>query len=127
MPTEVDAGDNAASRLASMIAETIRDWLDRKEILSSRARPIRAGDILILVQSRGPIVELLMRALKSRDVPVAGVDRMMLTQEIVCGARIGRLRCADDTREVQPPYGAVGIGRGDDTETPSFAGAATMA
>ncbi len=82
LPTEVDAGDNAASRLAEKIADTIKGWLDKKEILSSRARPIRAGDILILVQSRGPIVELLMRALKSRDVPVAGVDRMMLTQEI---------------------------------------------
>jgi ATP-dependent helicase/nuclease subunit A len=81
MPTEVDTGDNAASRLAEKIADTIKGWIG-KETLASRARPIRAGDILILVQSRGPIVELLMRALKSRDVPVAGVDRMMLTQEI---------------------------------------------
>ena len=82
MPTEVNAGDNAASRLAEKMAETIRGWLDTKEVLTSRARPIRAGDILILVQSRGPFVELLMRALKGRDVPVAGVDRMVLTQEI---------------------------------------------
>jgi len=82
LPTEIDSGDNAASRLAEKIAETIKGWLDKKEILASRARPIRAGDVLILVQSRGPIVELLMRALKSRDVPVAGVDRMTLMQEI---------------------------------------------
>ena len=82
LPTEVDSGENAASLLAEKMAETIRGWLDRKEILASRNRPIRAGDVLILVQSRGPIVELLMRALKSRDVPVAGVDRMTLMQEI---------------------------------------------
>ncbi len=82
MPTEVDAGDNAVSRLAEKIADTIKDWLDKKEMLASRARPIRAGDVMVLVQSRGPFVELLMRALKGRDVPVAGVDRMTLTQEI---------------------------------------------
>jgi ATP-dependent helicase/nuclease subunit A len=82
LPTDIDAGDNAASRLAEKIAATIRGWLDTREILASRARPIRPGDILVLVQSRGPFVELLMRALKSRSVPVAGVDRLMLTEEI---------------------------------------------
>jgi ATP-dependent helicase/nuclease subunit A len=82
MPTEVDGGDNAGSRLAGKIAETIKTWIDKKEILASRGRPIRAGDVLILVQSRGAFVELLMRALKSRDVPVAGIDRMILTEEI---------------------------------------------
>lgn len=82
MPTEIDSGDNAASRLADKIAATIRGWLDKKEILASKGRPIRAGDVLILVQSRGAFVDLLMRALKSTDVPVAGVDRMTLTEEI---------------------------------------------
>jgi len=82
MPTEVDAGDNAASRLAHKIAATIKGWLDKKEILASRGRPVRAGDVLILVQSRGAFVELLMRALKSQEVPVAGVDRMTLLDEI---------------------------------------------
>lgn len=82
MPTEVDAGDNAASRLAQKIAVTIRGWLDNKEVLASRGRPIRAGDVMVLVQSRGSFVELLMRALKSMDVPVAGVDRLTLLDEI---------------------------------------------
>jgi len=82
MPTGIDAGDNAASRLAGKIADTIHGWIAQKEILASKNRPIRAGDILILVQSRGAFVELLMRALKSRDVPVAGIDRMTLTEEI---------------------------------------------
>ncbi len=82
MPTEIDTGDNAASHLARKIAATIRHWIDTKETLASRARLIRAGDILILVQSRGAFVELLMRALKEQNVPVAGVDRMTLTEEI---------------------------------------------
>lgn len=82
LPTEIDAGDNAASRLAQQIATTVRGWLDNKEILASRGRPIRAGDVMVLVQSRGAFVELLMRALKSMDVPVAGVDRLTLLDEI---------------------------------------------
>lgn len=82
MPVAIDAGDNAASRLADKIAATVRGWLDSGEQLESRARPIRAGDILVLVQSRGAFVELLTRALKKQDVPVAGVDRLVLTEEI---------------------------------------------
>jgi ATP-dependent helicase/nuclease subunit A len=34
------------------------------------------------VQSRSAFVELLMRALKTRGIPVAGVDRLTLTEEI---------------------------------------------
>jgi ATP-dependent helicase/nuclease subunit A len=82
MPTEIDTGDNAASRLAQKISSTIKGWIDKGEILASKGRPVRAGDILILVQSRGAFVELLMRALKGLEVPVAGVDRMTLLDEI---------------------------------------------
>jgi ATP-dependent helicase/nuclease subunit A len=82
MPLAVEPGENAASKLARKIAETLRGWLDSGERLPSRARPVRAGDVLILVQSRGPFVERLMRALKEKNVPVAGIDRMTLTEEI---------------------------------------------
>lgn len=82
MPVEVETGDNAASKLAAKIATTVKDWLDSGEILASKNRKIRAGDVLLLVQSRGPLVEMMMRALKERGVPVAGIDRMTLTEEI---------------------------------------------
>lgn len=82
MPLEVEPGENAASKLARKIAETVRGWLDGGEMLESRGRPVRAGDILILVQSRRGLVEMLMRALKEKHVPVAGIDRMTLTEEI---------------------------------------------
>lgn len=82
MPVAVEQGDNAASRLARKIAQTVRSWIDNGEILASKNRPIRAGDVLILVQSRGALVEMLMRALKEADVNVAGIDRMTLTEEI---------------------------------------------
>ena len=82
MPIEIDDGDNAAARLALKIADTIKSWIDKKEMLASKGRSIRAGDVLILVQSRGAFVDLQLRALKSAGVPVAGVDRIKLTEEI---------------------------------------------
>lgn len=82
MPVDVEAGENAASRLARKIAETVRGWIDRGEILESKGRPIRAGDVMILVQSRSALVDLMMRALKEAGVPVAGIDRITLTEEI---------------------------------------------
>lgn len=82
MPVAVERGDNAASQLAKKIAGTVRGWIDSGEILVSKNRPVRAGDVLILVQSRSALVEMLMRALKEAQVPVAGIDRMTLTQEI---------------------------------------------
>src|SRR5690606_15332479 len=43
---------------------------------------IRPGDIMILVRRRDALVEELVRALKDRGVPVAGVDRMKLTEQL---------------------------------------------
>ncbi len=81
-PVVAGAVDNAMARLALRIAETIDGWLRDKTVLPAKGRAIRAGDVLILVQSRGEIVDRLMRALKSFNIPVAGADRMKLRQEI---------------------------------------------
>ena len=68
--------------LADRIAATIRRWLDEKEMLASAGRPIRADDIMILVRRRGVFAEAMIRALKVRDVPVAGADRMSLIDQL---------------------------------------------
>ncbi len=80
----VDQGrvDDPASRLAERISATIRGWLDRGERLPARDRPIVPGDVLILVRRRNRFFMELVRALKARDVPVAGVDRMVLTEQL---------------------------------------------
>ncbi|MEI6984942.1 MAG: double-strand break repair helicase AddA [Rhodospirillaceae bacterium] len=70
------------ARLAATIADTIRGWLDCGEVLESRGRPVRPGDIMVLVRRRTGFVAELVRALKERDVPVAGVDRMVLTGQL---------------------------------------------
>ena len=71
-----------SARLARRIAAVVSGWLQRGEILESRGRPIRPGDIMILVQRRNDFVAEMVRALKQEGVPVAGVDRMVLTDEI---------------------------------------------
>jgi ATP-dependent helicase/nuclease subunit A len=82
LPLAIKNTDDASATLARKIAQTVRGWITAKEMLPSRGRPIRAGDVLILVQSRGVFVEKLMRALKEAGVPVAGADRMKLASEI---------------------------------------------
>src|SRR5262245_66305563 len=41
-----------------------------------------AGDVLVLVRQRGPLFEAIIRALKDLHVPVAGADRLVLTEHI---------------------------------------------
>ena len=80
-PTETQAGDSPQSRLASVIAAQIAAWIGH-EALPSYGRTMRAGDIMILVRRRTGFVSELVRDLKSRGVPVAGVDRMVLTEQL---------------------------------------------
>jgi ATP-dependent helicase/nuclease subunit A len=74
--------DQPQLRLARLITRRIRAWLDRGEILESQGRPVRAGDIMVLVRRRTAFVEDLVRELKAARVPVAGIDRMMLPEQV---------------------------------------------
>tara|TARA_B100000676_G_scaffold166784_1_gene163917 strand:+ start:34481 stop:37732 length:3252 start_codon:yes stop_codon:yes gene_type:complete len=75
-------GTDQQTRLADGIAGQIQDWLSKDEILESKNRPLRAGDIMVLVRRRGTFVEKLVRALKRNNIPVAGVDRMVLSDQL---------------------------------------------
>ncbi len=68
--------------LAQRIAARISGWIENGKILESQGRPIRPGDILILVRRRTAFVDELVRCLKNHKVPVAGTDRMVLTEQI---------------------------------------------
>ena len=82
LPLKQDHADAPERRLAIRIARQIRKWLDEGERLPSRDRTIRPGDILVLVRRRGYFFEELVRTLKLHDVPVAGTDRMVLTDQL---------------------------------------------
>ncbi|WP_455474165.1 double-strand break repair helicase AddA [Bartonella sp. B30(2025)] len=78
----VDHLNTPEVRLAEKIAETIADWLNKGEMLPAKGRLLRANDIMILVRNRGQFVSALSRALKLRNIPVAGADRLQLTNHI---------------------------------------------
>jgi ATP-dependent helicase/nuclease subunit A len=69
-------------KLANRIADTIDGWLKRAEPLESTGKPIRPGGILILTRTRGAQTDAINRALKTRLVPIAGADRLILTEHI---------------------------------------------
>ena len=81
LPVDQALGDSPPGRLAERIAEKISRWIGRED-LPSRGRTMRAGDVMVLVRRRNGFVEALVRALKLRGVPVAGADRMVLTDQL---------------------------------------------
>ncbi len=68
-------------QLARRIAGTAARWIHGGEKLDS-GKPIRPGGILILSRIRGAQTDAINRALKSRGVPIAGADRLTLTDHI---------------------------------------------
>lgn len=74
--------DAPVTRLAQLIAARIAGWIASGEPLEAKNRPIRPGDVMVLVRRRGAFVAELVRALKASGVPVAGVDRMVLTEQM---------------------------------------------
>ena len=81
-PLEEASGSSPVARLAARIAHTINRWLKSGELLASQNRPIRAGDILILVRKRTPFAPAMISALKAHGIAVAGADRLVLTEQI---------------------------------------------
>src|SRR6202008_4066119 len=65
--------ENPQMKLAKRIAA---------QIAALRARGCRAGDVLVLVRQRGPLFEAIIRTLKNAGIPVAGADRLVLTEHI---------------------------------------------
>ena len=72
--------DADARAYAGEIAAQVREWLDQAPVLDSTKRPLTAGDILILVRSRGELASLIVARLFAARVPVAGIDRLFLSK-----------------------------------------------
>ena len=92
-----DAGEegwisDATRRYAARLARQVRSWLDHPFHVESRGRALRPEDILILVRRRGELAALLVARLHAEGVPVAGVDRLLLSaplavQDLLAAAR----------------------------------------
>ena len=88
LPVAREGADDPAARLADLIADRVASWTQGPAAagddawLEARGRAIRPGDVMVLVRRRGPFVDHLLRAFKTRAVPVAGIDRMVLTEQL---------------------------------------------
>lgn len=75
-----------AAELARRIAGVLSRWVGHEMIedqKTKRIRPVAPGDILVLVRKRDGFVPTLLRTLKATtDIPVAGADRLRLTDHI---------------------------------------------
>ncbi len=77
---------NQGQRTApQLLAERVADWIAHETsgevLLESQGRALRPGDVMVLVRRRNDFVRALLRALKSRGVAVAGLDRLLLTAQ----------------------------------------------
>jgi ATP-dependent helicase/nuclease subunit A len=81
IPEQNFAASSALDDLAAALADHIAALTDGTTRLESANRPVTPADILILVRRRGAFDRALVRALKKRGVPVAGLDRMVLTEQ----------------------------------------------
>jgi ATP-dependent helicase/nuclease subunit A len=71
-------------KLARRIQAEIKSLIGQGTMTGSRGnrRPLRYGDMLVLVRRRGNAFDAVIQALKHGDIPVAGADRLKLTEHI---------------------------------------------
>lgn len=91
MPAEYVITRSAAQLLADHVADHVAAWIAAGEW--------RAGDILILTRNRKPIVQPLLRALQRRNVPVAGIDRLVLSAHLAVKDLLALARWAASTHD----------------------------
>jgi ATP-dependent helicase/nuclease subunit A len=83
---------DSTRRYAGKLARQIRDWLDNPFHVASKGRALKPEDILILVRRRSTLAALIVARLHSEGIPVAGVDRLLLSaplavQDLLAAAR----------------------------------------
>jgi len=79
----VTLANAVADRIAHMLDPRSPEMIpDGSDDAGYHLRPVRPGDIMILVQSRSTLFKELIRACKSRNLPIAGADRLRVGAEL---------------------------------------------
>ena len=81
LPNRNHGLQSAEQTLVTRLADWIANETSGTTPLASRNRPLTPGDVLVLVRRRTRFASGLVGALKSRGVPVAGLDRLVLTEQ----------------------------------------------
>src|SRR3954471_10221011 len=83
-PFDGVAATSPEAKLARRIQTEIKRLVESGTLTGHEGerRPLRYGDMLILVRRRGNAFDAVIQALKHANVPVAGADRLKLTEHI---------------------------------------------
>ena len=86
-PRRLEPPERPQQLLARRIAATIRRLVDGRTPVhdrdaEGRFRPMRWGDVLVLVQRRSGFMDAIIAALKQAGIPVAGADRLKVTDHL---------------------------------------------
>ncbi|MFY9209779.1 MAG: double-strand break repair helicase AddA [Aestuariivita sp.] len=84
-PVDRPSPKHHSVELAEAIAAQIREMIDTQTLIpedGGQARPVRAGDVLILVQRRSVLFSEIIRACKAQGLPIAGSDRLKVGAEL---------------------------------------------
>ncbi|MEM8732011.1 MAG: double-strand break repair helicase AddA [Pseudomonadota bacterium] len=88
--------EQIADRIAEILAsDTLPETADGQTL----RRPVRPGDVMILVQRRSDLFADIIRACKARGLPVAGADRLKVGAELAVrdlGALLSFLATPED-------------------------------
>jgi ATP-dependent helicase/nuclease subunit A len=99
-PLDVETGMSVHAVLARELAKRVKTMLAAGEAVwdkDTRAlRPLRPGDVLALVRTRGALFRELIKAFKRAGLPVAGADRMVLKDELAVEDCLALMRVALD-------------------------------
>ena len=100
LPVDMPRETSPPVELARVVADKIRRLIDPRsgecvhDDDTGRLRPIRPGDVMILVRRRDAFFEAMVRALKSSGVPVAGADRLEVASHIAVMDLLAAARAA---------------------------------
>jgi len=83
-PLDMPAPSDPRLALSSEIADRVKALTSGGTLITvgKDTRPARPGDILILVQRRRLIFSAILSELKARGIPVAGADRLRISEEL---------------------------------------------
>ena len=99
-PMDVETGVTVHALLSKAIAKRVKEMIDTREAVldkdTRQMRPLRPGDVLALVRTRGAMFRELIKAFKRAGLPVAGADRMVLRDELAVEDCLALMRVALD-------------------------------
>jgi len=84
-PERTSPAESANQVITNQVVDEIQALVARGDAVGEgkKRRPAGYGDVLILVRRRGALFTDILRTLKRRGVPVAGADRLKLSEHIL--------------------------------------------